>query len=106
MELGVFLSYETACEVAEEAERLGYGMALVPEGFRSDAPSVLGAVAARTRRIALASGVMQLPARTPVMTALTAPPCTDCPADGSGWGSASPTPMSRWGGTAFPSPSR
>ncbi|MGE7438162.1 LLM class flavin-dependent oxidoreductase [Kitasatospora sp. NPDC001175] len=72
MELGVFLSHETACEVAEEAERLGYGMALVPEGFRSDAPSVLGAVAARTRRIGLASGVMQVPARTPVMSALTA----------------------------------
>ncbi|MET9078403.1 LLM class flavin-dependent oxidoreductase [Streptomyces sp. NPDC004232] len=72
MKLGVFLSHETACDVAQEAERLGYGMALVPEGFRSDAPTVLGAVAAHTRRIALASGVMQVPARTPVMTALTA----------------------------------
>lgn len=72
MRLGIFLSYETACDVAAEAERLGYAMALAPEGFRSDAPSVLGAVSARTNGIGLASGVVQVPARSPVMTALTA----------------------------------
>src|SRR6266508_3772017 len=72
MRLGVFLSLDTAVTVAEEAERLGYAVALAPEGFKSDAASVLGAVAARTSRIALASGVMQIPARTPVLTALTA----------------------------------
>src|SRR5205807_1483401 len=74
MQLGVFLSHDTALAVAAEAERLGYAVALAPEGFKSDAASVLGAVAARTSRIAIASGVMQLPARTPVMTALTAAP--------------------------------
>jgi F420-dependent oxidoreductase-like protein len=72
MKLGVFLSYGSAIEVAEEAERLGYAIALAPEGFKSDAVSLLGGVAARTQRIGLASGVMQIPARTPVMTALTA----------------------------------
>jgi F420-dependent oxidoreductase-like protein len=72
MQLGVFLNHNGACEVAARAEELGCAVALAPEGFRSDAPSVLGAVAARTSRIALASGVMQIPARAPVMTALTA----------------------------------
>jgi F420-dependent oxidoreductase-like protein len=72
MRLGVFLNYRGAVEVAREAERLGCAVALAPEGFRSDAVSVLGAVAARTSRIGLASGVMQIPARTPVMTALAA----------------------------------
>ncbi len=72
MKLGVFLSYDTAVEVAKEAERLGYAIALAPEGFKSDAVSLLGGVAASTQRIGLASGVMQIPARTPVMTALTA----------------------------------
>jgi F420-dependent oxidoreductase-like protein len=72
MRLGVFLSHDSAFQVAEEAERLGYAVALAPEGFKSDAASVLGGVAARTTRIALASGVMQIPARTPVLTALTA----------------------------------
>jgi F420-dependent oxidoreductase-like protein len=72
MELAVFLSQGTAVAVAEEAERQGFAVALVPEGFKQDAPSVLGAVAGRTSRIRLASGVMQIPARTPVLTALTA----------------------------------
>jgi F420-dependent oxidoreductase-like protein len=72
MRLGVFLSQDSGVQVAAEAERLGYAVALVPEGFKQDAPSLLGAVAARTSRIGLASGVMQIPARTPVLTALTA----------------------------------
>lgn len=72
MELGVFLNHQSAVDVARRAERLGYTMALVPEGFRSDAVSVLGAVAGATERIGLASGLMQIPARTPVLTALSA----------------------------------
>jgi len=72
VELGVFLNHQSAVGAARQAERLGYSMALVPEGFRSDAVSVLGAVAAVTERIGLASGLMQIPARTPVLTALSA----------------------------------
>jgi F420-dependent oxidoreductase-like protein len=72
MKLGVFLSQDSGLQVVREAERLGYAIALAPEGFKSDAPSLLGAAAACTDRIGLASGVMQIPARTPVMTALTA----------------------------------
>jgi F420-dependent oxidoreductase-like protein len=72
MELGVFLNREHAVEIARRAEQLGYTMALVPEGFRSDAVSVLGAMAGATERIGIGSGLMQIPARTPVLTALTA----------------------------------
>lgn len=72
MKLGVFVSQDTGVPIAREAERLGYAMALAPEGFKCDAPSVLGAMAASTDAIGLASGVMQIPARAPVLAALTA----------------------------------
>ncbi|MDF3293363.1 LLM class flavin-dependent oxidoreductase [Streptomyces silvisoli] len=72
MKLGVNLTYQGASELAVAAERLGYDVAFAPEGYRSDAASVLGLVAGRTNRIGLASGVMQIPARTPGLAALTA----------------------------------
>ncbi|GAA4203583.1 LLM class F420-dependent oxidoreductase [Streptosporangium oxazolinicum] len=72
MRLGVNLTYRNAVHVAREAESLGYDLALAPEGYRSDAATVLGTVALRTRTIDLASGVFQIPARTPALTALTA----------------------------------
>ncbi|MFI2431137.1 LLM class flavin-dependent oxidoreductase [Streptomyces sp. NPDC018693] len=72
MKLGVNLTYQGASDLAVTAERLGYDVAFAPEGYRSDAASVLGLVAGKTDRIGLASGVMQIPARTPGMAALTA----------------------------------
>ncbi|MFJ4524577.1 LLM class flavin-dependent oxidoreductase [Streptomyces sp. NPDC088810] len=72
MKLGVNLTYQGVSELAVTAERLGYDVAFAPEGYRSDAASVLGLVAGRTERIGLASGVMQIPARTPGLAALTA----------------------------------
>ncbi|GAA0707073.1 LLM class flavin-dependent oxidoreductase [Dactylosporangium roseum] len=72
MRLGVNLVHEGAGELAQEAERLGFELALAAEGYQSDAPSVLGLVAGQTSRIGLASGVMQIPARQPGAAALTA----------------------------------
>ncbi|MFF9770261.1 LLM class flavin-dependent oxidoreductase [Streptomyces sp. NPDC014636] len=72
MRLAVNLVHQGAGELARAAERLGYAAALAPEGYRSDAASVLGLVAGVTERIALISGVMQIPGRPPAMTALTA----------------------------------
>ncbi|GAA5108462.1 LLM class flavin-dependent oxidoreductase [Nocardia iowensis] len=72
MRLAVFLSPRHALRIASAAEQLGFEYALAPEGFRGDAVSVLGAAAAVTTRITLASGLMQAPPRSPVLTALTA----------------------------------
>jgi F420-dependent oxidoreductase-like protein len=72
MRLGVNLAYDAPVVTAQAAERLGFAMALAPEGYRSDAATVLGLVAGHTKRIALASGVFQIPARTPGIMALTA----------------------------------
>src|SRR5207245_7472190 len=55
-----------------EAERLGVDVCWVAEAWGCDAPSPLGYLAARTERILLGSGVMQLGTRTPAMTAMTA----------------------------------
>ncbi|MQY22000.1 LLM class flavin-dependent oxidoreductase [Nocardia macrotermitis] len=49
-----------------EAERLGLDVCWVAEAWGSDAPSVLGYLAARTDRILLGSGIIQLGTRTPV----------------------------------------
>ena len=59
-------------ELAVEADRLGYSVAWAAEAYGSDAPSVLSYVAARTQRIDVGAAVMQIPARTPAATAMTA----------------------------------
>lgn len=55
-----------------EAERLGAAVCWTAEAWGSDAATPLAFLAARTERIQLASGIMQLGARTPAMTAMTA----------------------------------
>jgi len=58
--------------LAVEAEGLGYDSAWVAEAWGTDAVSVLGFLAARTTTLKLGSAVMQIPARTPALTAMTA----------------------------------
>ncbi|MFI0454205.1 LLM class flavin-dependent oxidoreductase [Actinomadura sp. 6N118] len=55
-----------------EAEQLGLDVCWVAEAWGTDAPSPLGYLAARTDRILLGSGVMQLGTRSPVTIAQTA----------------------------------
>jgi F420-dependent oxidoreductase-like protein len=76
--LGVALGYVVGSDVggyvelARAADRLGYSVVWAAEAYGSDAPTVLGYVAAVTERIDLGAGVLQIPARTPAMTAMTA----------------------------------
>jgi F420-dependent oxidoreductase-like protein len=55
-----------------EAEKLGLDVCWVAEAWGSDAPSVLGALAVRTERLLLGSGIIQLGTRTPVAIAQAA----------------------------------
>lgn len=55
-----------------EAERLGLDVCWVAEAWGSDAPSALGYLAARTERLQLGSGVIQVGTRTPVAVAMAA----------------------------------
>ncbi|MFF4602259.1 LLM class F420-dependent oxidoreductase [Streptomyces sp. NPDC001339] len=78
MRLGINLGYWGAgmdsdnLAVAQEADRLGYSVCWAAEAYGSDAATVLSWVAARTERIDVGSGIFQIPARTPAMTAMTA----------------------------------
>jgi F420-dependent oxidoreductase-like protein len=55
-----------------EAEKLGLDVCWVAEAWGSDAPSVLGYLAARTERLELGSGIIQVGTRTPVAIAQAA----------------------------------
>lgn len=59
-------------DLVQEADRLGYDSVWAAEAWGSDAVSVLSWYGASTTRIGLGSAVMQMPARTPAMTAMTA----------------------------------
>ncbi|CAM5567050.1 LLM class F420-dependent oxidoreductase [Streptomyces spiroverticillatus] len=78
MQLGINLGYWGAgmdgdnLAVAKEADRLGYAVCWAAEAYGSDAPTVLSWVAAQTERIDIGSAIMQIPARQPAMTAMTA----------------------------------
>lgn len=78
MRLGVSLGYigmgmgQDTLPVAQAADQAGYAVAWVAEAYGSDAPSILGWLAAQTEQIDLGSAVMQIPARSPAMTAMTA----------------------------------
>ncbi len=58
--------------LAVEAEKLGLDVCWVAEAWGSDAPSALGYLAARTDRMLLGSGVLQVGTRSPVAVAQTA----------------------------------
>lgn len=78
MRLGLNLGYLSGPDVrdqialAQEAERLGYSVVWAAEAYGSDAPTLLAWIAAQTERIDVGSAVMQIPARTPAATAMTA----------------------------------
>jgi F420-dependent oxidoreductase-like protein len=69
---GAGTTVQQQLEVAREAERLGYDSAWVAEAYGSDAATVLAWLAAQTSTINLGSAVLQMPARSPAMTAMTA----------------------------------
>src|SRR5262245_10240767 len=56
----------------EEADRLGFHSVWTAEAYGSDAVTPATWIAARTERIHVGTGIMQMPARTPAMTAMTA----------------------------------
>jgi F420-dependent oxidoreductase-like protein len=69
---GLGISGAEQLELAQEADRLGYDSIWAAEAYGSDAATVLAWIAAGTSTAKVASGIFQMPARTPAMTAMTA----------------------------------
>jgi F420-dependent oxidoreductase-like protein len=72
MMLGYAGGFDTAVAELADYEAAGLEIVLVPEAYSFDAVSQLGFIAARTTRLEIASGILQLYTRTPTLTAMTA----------------------------------
>jgi F420-dependent oxidoreductase-like protein len=93
-------------DVVAEAERLGADSVWAPEAWMYDALTPLGYLAAVTDRIRLASGVVQLGARSPAMLAMSALALQKM-SDGRfilGVGTSGPQVMEGWHGVRFDRP--
>jgi F420-dependent oxidoreductase-like protein len=77
MQLGITVDMSGAhpkldMERVLEAERLGFAEAWAGEAYGTDAVTPVAWILARTTKIKAGTGIMQIPARTPAMAAMTA----------------------------------
>ncbi|WP_436759149.1 LLM class F420-dependent oxidoreductase [Streptosporangium sp. V21-05] len=111
LKLGLNLGYwqrnaDDATELVQTAERLGYESVWTAEAYGSDAFTPLAWYGARTSRIKLGTSVVQISARTPAATAMTAM-TLDHLTGGRlllGIGASGPQVVEGWYGTPFPKP--
>jgi F420-dependent oxidoreductase-like protein len=111
MRLGLTVGYSGAryaldVDTVLEAERLGFDSVWTAEAYGSDAVTPLAFLAARTTKIRLGTAIMQMPARTPAMTAMTAM-TLDALSGGRfllGLGPSGPQVVEGWHGVAYGKP--
>jgi F420-dependent oxidoreductase-like protein len=111
MRLGLNIAYWGAkagldMDLVLEAERLGYDSVWAAEAWGSDAVTVLSWIAARTERIKAGSAILQMPARTPAMTAMTAVTLNELSGGRFllGLGLSGPQVVEGWHGVAYGKP--
>ena len=111
MRLGLMLGYwmfgpEDPTDLVLEAERLGFDSVWTAEAYGSDCFSTLCWMGARTKRIKLGTGIMQISARTPACVAMTVS-TIDHLSGGRlilGIGVSGPQVVEGWYGQPFPKP--
>jgi F420-dependent oxidoreductase-like protein len=111
MKLGLFIGYSgpqlrVPIDLIRECERMGFDSVWTAEAYGSDAITPLAYIAGQTERIKLATGIMQMPARTPAMTAMTAM-SLDHLSNGRficGLGNSGPQVVEGWHGQAYDKP--
>lgn len=77
MKLGIIAGYSPATmsvpiDLIREAEAMGYSSVWTAEAYGSDAVSPAAWILAQTTKITVGTAIMQMPGRTPAMTAMTA----------------------------------
>ncbi|MEZ4334673.1 MAG: LLM class F420-dependent oxidoreductase [Myxococcota bacterium] len=77
MKLGIIAGYSPATmsvpiDLIREAETMGYASVWTAEAYGSDAVSPAAWILAQTTKIRVGTAIMQMPGRTPAMTAMTA----------------------------------
>jgi F420-dependent oxidoreductase-like protein len=110
MKLGVHIGYwglgltrEDQLAIVQEAERLDYDSVWTAEAYGSDSATILGWIAGLTKKIKIGSAILQMPGRSPAMTAMTAA-TLDQLSDGRmllGIGSSGPQVSEGWHGVRF-----
>lgn len=113
MRLGVNFGYQDwganlvgAVSMAKEADSLGYSSGWTAEAYGTDAVTPLTWMLAQTERMSFGPAIMQMPARTPAMTAMTAM-TLDLMSGGRfllGLGLSGPQVVEGWHGQAYGKP--
>ena len=111
MKLGLELGYSGArmvipMDLILEAERLGFESAWFSEAWGSDAVTPAAWVLAQTTKIHVGTAIMQIPARTPACTAMTAMTLQQLSADRFrlGLGPSGPQVVEGWHGMPYGRP--
>lgn len=111
MKLGITIGYSGPqvsldLDLFQEADRLGYHVAWSAEAYGSDAVTPLAWLGATTQKIGLGTGIMQIHARSPASTAMTAM-TLDHLSEGRfilGLGVSGPQVVEGWHGVAYGKP--
>ncbi len=111
MKIGVLLGYsgkklEPPMELILQAERMGIDSVWIAEAYGSDAVTVAAWILGQTTRLKVGTAIMQVPARTPANTAMTAMSLSQLSGGRFilGLGASGPQVVEGWHGVGYAKP--
>ena len=111
MKLGVLVGYsgrqiELPMATIQAAESMGFDSAWTAEAYGSDAVTPAAWILANTTKIKVGTAIMQMPARSPAMTAMTAMTLAQLSGDRFiiGLGASGPQVVEGWHGVPYGKP--
>jgi len=72
LQLTLGQGFAKAAQLVADLERVGLDVVWVPEAYGFDAPSFMGYLAARTEKVEIGAGIVNIYSRTPALLAMTA----------------------------------